>query len=179
MLNPASLDPKAMQALRQTDQVPTLNEQALKAQRAKHPVPWYNAFVSFLLRSPLHWLLSGSVTLISVRGRKTDRMVTTPVNYVSAHGGVLYTVSDRRRMWWRNLEGGAPLTVRLRGQDRRGFGTVLVDPPVVAHELVKLVYRVPRYGAALHIKWTEGGEPNSADVERAAQRHVVVSIRLD
>lgn len=179
MLNPVGLDPKAMQALRHVEAVPTLDEQALKSQGKRHPVPWYNTFVSLILRSSLHWLLSGSVMLISVRGRKSGRMVTTPVNYVSAHGGVLYTVSDRKRMWWRNFEGGAPIRVRVRGQDRSAFGTVLVEPQVVARELGKLVYRVPRYAAALQIKWTEGGEPDIADLERAAQNHVLVSIRLD
>ena len=85
----------------------------------------FNAFVKLLLRSPLHGLL-GNVMLITVTGRRSGRAITTPVNFVREGDDVLVT-SDRRRTWWRNLRGGAPVTVRLKGSDRSGRAEVAAD----------------------------------------------------
>ena len=53
---------------------------------------WFNPIMASLLRSPLHRWLSRNTMLISVRGRKTGRMLTTPVNYVRV-GDELLVVS--------------------------------------------------------------------------------------
>lgn len=41
-----------------------------------------NPVVTWLLRSSLHGILSGSTLLITVTGRKSGRIYTIPVNYV-------------------------------------------------------------------------------------------------
>jgi deazaflavin-dependent oxidoreductase (nitroreductase family) len=84
---------------------------------------WYNPFITALLRSPLHGLLSNGYMLITVTGRKTGRAYTTPVNYGRA-GDTLTCLSKRDRTWWRNLRNGTPVTVLLRGEIRRGLGLV-------------------------------------------------------
>ncbi len=90
---------------------------------------------TLLLRSRLHGLLSGGLMLVTVTGRRTGRRYTTPVNYVR-RDDVLTVFSRRERTWWRNLRGGAPVTVRLRGHDLGGFGEVVAAPPeAVAAEL--------------------------------------------
>jgi deazaflavin-dependent oxidoreductase (nitroreductase family) len=85
---------------------------------------WYNPLITALLHSPLHGLLSNGYMLITVTGRKTGRTYTTPVNYGRA-GDTLTCFSKRDRTWWRNLRGGAPVTVWLRGRERRGLGVVV------------------------------------------------------
>ena len=55
-----------------------------------------NSFIAWLLRSPLHGLLSGNTLLITVTGRKTGRPITTPVNYVR-DGDRLWVISNRDR----------------------------------------------------------------------------------
>lgn len=86
-----------------------------------------NVFVGALLRSPLHPLLSRWVVAVAVSGRRTGRRIATPVQYVEREGA-LYLTSRRGRRWWRNLEGGAPVELRLRGVVRRGAGEVLREP---------------------------------------------------
>ena len=73
-----------------------------------------NPTMKLLLRSPLHRMASGSTMLITVTGRKTGARYTTPVNYVR-DGSTLTVFSWRQRTWWRNLRGGAPVALRLRG----------------------------------------------------------------
>ena len=81
----------------------------------------YNPIVRLLLRSPLHGLLSNSTMLVIFAGRESRKSNTTPVNYVwDDH--MLLVVSPEGRLWWRNLRGGAAVTVRVREQTFRGLG---------------------------------------------------------
>ncbi len=75
-----------------------------------------NEFIKILLRSPLHRLFSSSLMLITVKGRKSGRAITTPVNYYNDRD-TLWVISDRNRKWWRNGCGGAVVTLRLQGRD--------------------------------------------------------------
>jgi hypothetical protein len=64
-------------------------------------MPWqrlYNPFVIALLRSKLHRFMSGS----------------TPVNCLR-DGDTLLVVGFCEHIWWKNLRGGAPDAVRVRG----------------------------------------------------------------
>ena len=76
---------------------------------------WYNPLMRWLLRSPIHWLVSKDILLIIFTGRKTGRTYSTPINY-SRHGEVIQLISNRNRAWWHNLAGGAPVSLWLRGK---------------------------------------------------------------
>ena len=88
-----------------------------------------NRVLKLLLRSPLHRVASGQLALITVTGRRTGREHTFPVGY--AREGDVVTVAvlwPERKVWWRNLRGeGAPVRLRLRGEDRAGHAQVLGD----------------------------------------------------
>jgi F420H(2)-dependent quinone reductase len=76
-----------------------------------------NPLVTAILRSPLHPMLSRSVMLLTVRGRRTGKWYTVPVGYVSQDGALDVLVANRQvKTWWRNLEGGAPVELGLRGR---------------------------------------------------------------
>lgn len=85
-----------------------------------------NIFVNPLLHSPLHFLLSSQVLLISVTGRKTGKTYTTPVQY-RREGDSLIIFTQRQRKWWRNLQGGASVTLWLRGQSVIGDASIVID----------------------------------------------------
>ena len=120
----------------------------------------FNAVVILLLRSPLHGLFSRMFVLITVTGRKTGRVYTTPVQYQQS-GQVLTFVSDKQRVWWRNLRGGAPVTLRLRGRTVRGHAEVIEEDEALVRQTLLAIY--PRLGARL--------------AERAAET-VVVRVQL-
>jgi F420H(2)-dependent quinone reductase len=80
-----------------------------------------NPFVAGLLRSPLHSLLSGRLALITVTGRRSGTRHTFPVGYRAAGDVVtIAVVAPESKLWWRNVRGGAPVALRLRGVDRAG-----------------------------------------------------------
>lgn len=80
-----------------------------------------NRLVAAMLRSPLHPLVSRRLALITVTGRRTGREITLPVGYSHADGALAIPVLfPQRKLWWRNLRGGARVSLRLRGEDRGG-----------------------------------------------------------
>lgn len=130
----------------------------------------------FLLRSPLHRLVSESTLLITVRGRKSGRTYTTPVNYVR-DGDKLLVVSRPERTWWRNLRDGAPVIVRLKGQVFAARGEVLDEPAERNAAFLTMLQRAPRYRRYLGIHLTEGGEPDDPEAfESVASQQVVVRL---
>jgi len=83
-----------------------------------------NPGIRFLLQSRLHWPLSRTLALISVTGRKSGTVYTIPVLYEQEGDDVSIVVGwpDRKR-WWRNLRGGAPIRMHIRGAERTGHAT--------------------------------------------------------
>ncbi len=91
-----------------------------------------NALVTHLLRSRLHWLLSGNVVLLEVTGRRSGRVFFVPVNYSLITGGIS-VMGYRSRQWWRNIETGHQLPVYLRGQ------RTITNPEVITDDLEAMV----------------------------------------
>ncbi len=53
--------------------------------------------------------------VLTFTGRKSGRQISTPVGYTRL-GDRLVCTSLRRRTWWRNLRGGAPVKLYLQGR---------------------------------------------------------------
>jgi deazaflavin-dependent oxidoreductase (nitroreductase family) len=85
---------------------------------------FWNQWVIWLLRSPLHGVLSRGLLLITVTGRKSGRRYTTPVEY-RLEADCVTIISRQGRTWWKNITGGAPVTLHLRGRDVRGQAAIL------------------------------------------------------
>jgi len=80
-----------------------------------------NPVVRAVLSSPLHPLLSRSLALITVTGRRTGRCHTFPVGYRQDDGRVLINVGwPERKHWWRNLRNGGQVEMLIRGSRRKG-----------------------------------------------------------
>lgn len=96
-----------------------------------------NPVVAAILRSPLHGLLSNRLVLLTIRGRKSGELYTFPVEYKQDLGH-LVIITHADRMWWHNLEGGADLTVHLRGEDIHAVGTAVTYDEQVIHAVEQL-----------------------------------------
>ena len=138
---------------------------------------WFNPLVSWLLRSPLHGLVSKNVMLVTVTGRKSGKSITTPANY-QRDGDALWVISWRDRKWWRNLRGGADIRVLLRGRDVQGRGQVIEEEKAVAQSLFDYYRKSPRIAKYVGISLDSAGQPVPADCDCAAQKMVTVRIDL-
>lgn len=134
-----------------------------------------NGLMSGLLRSPLHSLMSSSMLLIGVTGRKTGKQYVTPVNYLP-DGDALLIVSMRSRTWWRNARSGA-VTLRLRGADVPGQTQVIEDEAGVAAQLAACLQRAPKLARYFGVRLDPRGQPATEDIARAARERVVIRVR--
>lgn len=85
-----------------------------------------NPVVSTILRSEQHALLSDRMMLISLKERGTSQLLTFPVNYLREMNTV-YVGCDSG--WWKHLEGGAEVRMRIEGSDLTGWATPILDDP--------------------------------------------------
>jgi hypothetical protein len=143
---------------------------------------WFDPITIWLLRSPLHGVMSKSTMLITCTGRKSGKSYTTPVNYwrMSDEGGeYLLTTSYRRRTWWRNLRGVAPVSLHLQGRDLPARAEAFEDPQVVTAEVSAFLSQNPRLARYYKVGLDEDGRPNAADLAKAAEPLVVIHTRLN
>jgi hypothetical protein len=104
----------------------------------RRPPAWVNRVLTTILRSPIHGFLSNEMMLITFTGRKSGKAFTTPVSMLPSPGGVQFFVASP---WYRNLIGGAPVTIRIAGQDRTGIATPTEDPETILHEVKAFLAR--------------------------------------
>src|SRR5512139_3173999 len=96
--------------------------------------PFVNKTMKLILRSPVHGVVSKTVLLITFTGRKSGNNYTTPVDY--SQDGDRVTIFTHAN-WWKNLRGGAPVILRIRGRQLQGLAEpVAEDKPAVAAGLM-------------------------------------------
>ncbi|MGD8402649.1 MAG: nitroreductase/quinone reductase family protein [Anaerolineales bacterium] len=134
-----------------------------------------NDFIKFFLRTPLY-VFMGDTMLITVTGRKTGKKYTTPVGFYR-DGDTLWVISHRERTWWRNVQDGAQVALRIRGRDVNGFAEAILDEEAVAAQVIEYVRHIPMAAKGLGVR-VENGEPHPEDAARLAKERMFVKIRL-
>ena len=130
--------------------------------------------MSWVLRSPLHGMLSNSMLLITVKGRKTGKEYTLPVNYYRQNGN-LWVLTNRDRTWWRNLQDGAEVSLLLKRQPVSAFAEPELENQSVKQILSDYLKQIPQAAKPMGIRM-EKGTPNTEDIERVAQERLFVRI---
>lgn len=134
---------------------------------------WFNPIMKSLLRSPLHPLVSKNMMLMTYTGRKSGKSYTTPMNFLSMEDA-LYTTSTRKRVWWRNLRGGAEVTLQFQGQEVSAWAESIEDQSEVARYLGSMFEVNPRLARYMDVRIDPEGTPNLEDVARLAQERIMV-----
>ena len=138
--------------------------------------PFVNKTMQFILRSPLHGMVSKTILLITFTGRKSGKTYTTPVDY-SQDGDQVFIFTHAN--WWKNLRSGAPVTLRLRGREFQGLAEpVAEDKQAVAAGLAAHLRKVPFDAKFYGVTFDDQGNPNPEQVAQAAQTAVMVRVRL-
>ncbi|MDQ6601811.1 MAG: nitroreductase family deazaflavin-dependent oxidoreductase [Chloroflexota bacterium] len=136
-----------------------------------------NRLPMLLLKSPAHGIVSRKLLLLTFTGRKSGKRHTLPVGYAREGDTVLIGAAGP---WWKNLSGGARVTVLLRGRERTGSAEVVTNQAEMAPLYRTLLAQNPTHGRFVSIRREPDGMPNADDLARAVGRGVaVVRIRLD
>lgn len=130
-----------------------------------------NAFPKFILRSPLHGLMSDKLMLLTFTGRASGRSYSLPVSYVKDEGTLLIA-SDRP--WRNNLRTGEQVSVRLKGSERSARVEVFSEEAEVAKHFEIILPKNSTLGRFLGIALDPDGRPNPDDLQRAMRRGIVV-----
>jgi hypothetical protein len=143
----------------------------------KRAVPrWLNSVMKFVLRTPLHGMVSNKIMLLTFTGCKSGKNYTIPVSYTQKDNSVMMFTNH---IWWKNLVNNALVTLHLRGRQRKATVDLNTDDvdqiaPVLAEHL-----RDKPTDAPIHnVTYDDTGEPVADEVRRAAGNVRMVRFKL-
>ena len=136
-----------------------------------------NDFMSWMLRSLLHGMLSNGMMLITVRGCKTRKKYTTPVGYY-CENGYLWIITSRDRTWWKNLQGGAEVDLLLKRKLVKAFAEPDLDEKSVEARMAEYLQHVPQAAKTMKIRM-DNGRPNPQDLSNTARDRLFVRIKIE
>lgn len=120
----------------------------------------------------------GSKTLMTIQftGRKTGQTYNFPVGYMQrAQTVFVYSPFS----WWRNLRGGIPVTVVIKGETLTGTADVTTDTDQIAKGLDTYLRHNPGDAFFYKVKLDKNRHPIPEHIARAAQDNVEIRIELD
>jgi hypothetical protein len=135
-----------------------------------------NDFMSWVLRSPLHGMLSDGMMLLTVTGCKTGKQFTFPVGYYREND-YLWVITSRDRTWWKNLRGGAEVSLLLKRKPVTAIAETDLDEKAVEARMYEYVKHVPQAAKSLGIR-LENGNANAEDIARTAKERLFVRLSV-
>lgn len=135
-----------------------------------------NDFMAWVLRSPLHGMLSNGMMLITITGHKTGKKYTTPVGYY-IEGENLWVITSRERTWWKNLQGGAQVDLLLKRKPVQGFAEPEIDAKAVEARMSEYLRHIPQAASRMGVR-IENDIPNAQDIATTAKDRLFVKIKL-
>lgn len=135
-----------------------------------------NPVMKTVLRSPVHRPISGSLMLLSFKGRKSGKVYSTPVAYHKVDDGLLvFTHSP----WWRNLEGGAPVRMLLQGKRLQGYAQTVEDNEEVFRNVRQILDKIGVKNARrLGLFLNKDYEPSEAELRAASRGTIMLRIQV-
>ncbi len=138
---------------------------------------WYNPIMEWILKSPLHGVLSSSMMIINYSGRKSGKAYHTPAGYREIDHTLL-TISYKNRTWWRNLRGGAEVKIFLKGKLLEATSQAFEDDQAVINGLEQFIAGDPRAARMFKIEMGEDGQLDPESLKRAGRDKVIISTTL-
>src|SRR5512132_609100 len=142
---PRLAGPAALAWARGRDQAEAMDTMVARRQ------PVMNRLLLPLLHSPLAGAVDGALLGLTVRGRRSGRPITLPVQYAAGDDALwVWPADPETKTWWLNLSPAAPVRVRLLGQDLEATAQTLQgdeDPTEVERGLRAWTDRFPRTAA--------------------------------
>jgi deazaflavin-dependent oxidoreductase (nitroreductase family) len=139
-----------------------------------------NPVVGWILRSPLHGLLSRGLVLLTISGRRSGRRYSIPVGYQRDAEGIVVLVSRaRRKRWWRNFREPGAVTLRLRGRDVAGEARVVAaGSPAFRAAFETTLRRLPSLARQFDVRFDPREGLDAAALAALAREAVVIRIAI-
>ncbi len=134
-----------------------------------------NKVVGLVLRSPMHRAMSTRLLLLTYTGRKSGKRYRIPLDY-QRDGDAVTVVAGNP--WWANLRGGAPVALRIAGEELQGFAVPVEDKAIAEGYLMAFLRERTKLVKMYNASLTPEGQPDPASVKEAVNSQVVVRIAL-
>ena len=136
--------------------------------------PLVNLIVRVILQSPLHGLLSRSMMLVRVKGRKTGKALAIPLRYIEEQGTIRCSTT-KETQWWKNVRANPNVILRIRGEEASYHASVLTDEPdTIRSYLLKLIDLHPQDAVYHQIDLDERKAPDPDQLEKALSSAILV-----
>ncbi len=143
-----------------------------------------NPIVRSILRSPFHGIASGSLCLLSYRGRRSGRRYTTPLSFVREGSKVLLLSSHNTR-WWTNFVAtsedapAAEVELEIAREVHHGLARAHVeDGERFRDGIRRFLTALPRDARVYGIRLDREKRPLEEDLEKAAGHVVLIEVDL-
>jgi hypothetical protein len=134
-----------------------------------------NQFMIAFIKSPLGGLFGKGLTVITLKGRKTGRELSVPINLIEDKD--FYTIiSLRTRTWWRNLRGGAAAELLIKGEKITVQGSVSESSDEVKQSLTQFFTNHANMAKYFKVRFNPDGSLNESDLDSAAAERVVIKL---
>jgi hypothetical protein len=90
--------------------------------------------------------------------------------------GDLWVLTSRERTWWKNLQGGAEVSLLLQRKAVHAFAEPQLESKTVENLMGDYVKHIPQMTKPMGIR-VEQGTANLEDIARAAKERLFVRIR--
>lgn len=120
-------------------------------------------------------IASKTLMMLEFTGRRSGQSYSFPVGFMQ-NGQTLFCYSPFS--WWRNLRGGAPVTVVLRGHKLTGVADVCTDTDQIAVGLDTYLRHNPGDARFYRVKLDKDRRPIPQDIAQAAKDNVQIRIDL-
>jgi endonuclease YncB( thermonuclease family) len=134
-------------------------------------------FMSWLLRSPFHSLISGSILLITYKGRRSGKEYSAPLNYFR-DGDTLWVSSVRKRTWWRNFREKWPIRILLQRVEFEGRGEAITEPETLRQAFIDFFRLAPENARLFKVRLKDDGTPDDEDLDRIVAELILVRIQI-
>jgi hypothetical protein len=115
--------------------------------------------------------MSRRLLVVTYAGRRSGRPYSTPVAYLRQGADLLIAGGAP---WWRHIESGAGVGLRLRGRDLQARVERLSDPEALSSALAYVLPRNPFLRRFMQLAPGSDGQVSRADIERAQARGLTV-----
>ena len=136
-----------------------------------------NLVVKLLLHSPLHFIMSSSVMIITFKGRKSGNFYSTPVRYLETNNDIRFFTSNHGK-WWKNLKGGAGVRLLIKGHNQDYHAEILDrGSPEIRSTLIEFLSYFPQDAAYHEIKLKKDKSLIEADLNNALPNVIAIKAK--
>ena len=139
-----------------------------------------NPVMRTLLKSRFHRLASRDITILSYRGRKTNRRYETPLSYVYRQQDILLLSSYNTR-WWQNFtDEPYPVELLVKRKTLRGMATLHSgQSEFLSSNVAFFLKQLPRDASIYSVKMDSAGDPIESTLKDIGDRVILVVVELD